>query len=65
MNSKLAKKLRRMARDEMFGDKNVIDRELVIARINDADRVVNEPISNRAMYLQLKGAYKDARRVGK
>lgn len=53
-----------MAREEMAGDKGVADRELVLARINGHDRVVNEPITVRAMHLQLKGAYKRARARG-
>lgn len=64
MNQKMAKRLRRMARDEMAGDRGRVERELVIARVRGHDQVVNEPISDRAMYLKLKDAYKDARRVG-
>lgn len=63
MNSKLAKKLRRMAREEMSGDK-VPDEELVIARMRGADRVVHNPGSVKAMEIQLKKAYKAARARG-
>ena len=57
MNSKLAKRLRRLARSEMSGSPNTVDRELVLARVRGHDRVVNEPLSVRAFYLQLKKAY--------
>lgn len=60
MNQKLAKRLRKLAKMEMAGDANSVDRELVLARINGADRVINEPLSARSMYLQLKGAYKES-----
>lgn len=63
MNNKLAKKLRRLAREEMAGDQGRVDRELVVARIKGKDRVVNEPNSDRAMYLQLKKSYAVARRA--
>ncbi len=56
MNSKTAKRLRRMARAEMSGDKGVVERELVVARVNGHDRVINNPNSSRAMYLALKSA---------
>lgn len=64
MNAKMAKRLRRMAREEMSGDANLVDRELVIATIKGHDRLINEPISIRSMTLQLKKAYKAARRAG-
>ena len=64
MNQKKAKVLRRMAREEMAGDKGVVDRELKIARVRGADRIINEPLSVRAMNLQLKKAYKNAQRTG-
>lgn len=62
MNGKIAKRLRKMAREEMMTDKGVVERELVIARVRGHDRVVNEPISVRAMHQQLKSAYKAANR---
>lgn len=62
MNGKMAKRLRRLAREEMMTDRGVVERELVIARVRGHDRVVNEPISVRAMNQQLKSAYKAARR---
>ena len=58
MNGRTAKKLRRMAREEMAADKTAVDRELVLARRRGANVVINEPISNRGMYLQLKKALK-------
>ena len=58
MNGKKAKLLRRMAREEMAGDKGLVERELVVARVQGHDRVVNEPISVRAMHRHLKTAYK-------
>lgn len=64
MNGKLAKRLRQMAREEMAGDRGVVDRELKVARVKGHDRVVNEPLSVRAMHLQLKGAYKRSRASG-
>ena len=63
MNSKLAKKLRRMAREEMAMD-NVVDEELVLARVRGHDRVIHNPDSVKAMELQLKKAYKVARARG-
>lgn len=62
MNGKIAKRLRKMAREEMMTDKGVVERELVIARVRGHDRVVNEPISVRAMHKHLKSAYKTANR---
>jgi len=64
MNGKLAKRLRKMAREEMVGDRGVVDRELKAAKVNGHVRVVNEPISVRAMHLQLKSAYKRSRARG-
>lgn len=64
MNGKKAKILRRMAREEMAGDKHVVDRELKVAKVRGAYRVINEPLSNRAMNLQLKKAYNNAKRTG-
>lgn len=61
MNGKMAKKLRRMAREEMATDRGLVERELVIAKVGGHDRIVNEPISVRSMHLQLKKAYKAAR----
>jgi hypothetical protein len=57
MNSKQAKTLRRMARLEMSGDQGVQEREIVIARKNGHDVLVNNPGTNRAMYRSLKLAY--------
>ena len=62
MNGKMAKRLRRMAREEMAGDKGLVERELVVARVAGHDRVINEPSSVRAMNLHLKAAYKKSRR---
>ena len=62
MNGKMAKRLRKMAREEMTTDRGVVERELVVAKVHGHDRVVNEPISVRAMHQQLKSAYKAARR---
>ena len=58
MNGKKARLLRKMAKEEMSGDRGVVARELVIAKINGSDRVVNHPNSFRAMGTQLKRAYK-------
>ena len=57
MNGKTAKKLRKMARIEMAGNRESVERELVIATIKGHDRVINEPLSTRAMYQHLKTAY--------
>lgn len=57
MNSKRAKTLRRMARIEMFGDQDVKDREIVVARQHGHDVLINNPNTNRAMYRSLKSAY--------
>lgn len=58
MNSKTAKRLRKMARLEMATDHDVQERELVVARRRGHDVVVNNPNTNRAMYLSLKSAYR-------
>lgn len=66
MNQKMAKRLRRLAKQEMASNAQAVDRELVLARVRGADRVVNEPLSVRAMYLKLKSVYLDyssARRI--
>ena len=57
MNSKTAKRLRKLARNEMATDQGVQERELVVARVRGHDRVINEPNTNRAMYRSLKSAY--------
>jgi hypothetical protein len=57
MNGKTAKKLRKMAAIEMYTNKENVPRELIVATIRGHDRVINEPMSTRAMYLQLKRAY--------
>jgi hypothetical protein len=62
MNGKMAKRLRKMAKFEMSAGKQVIDRELVLARFGRHDRVINEPLSVRYFYLQLKEAYNNATR---
>lgn len=59
MNGKMAKRLRKMAKLEMSTNKETVDRELVLARVAGSDRVINEPMSVRAMYLKLKDAYDD------
>lgn len=58
MNGKKAKALRRMARIEMAGNRESVERELVVATIRGHDRVINEPLSVRAMHQHLKRAYK-------
>lgn len=62
MNQKKAKRLRKMAEIEMYSNKENVPRELVVARIKGHDRVINEPMSTRAMYLKLKRAYGDLMR---
>ena len=62
MNGKLSKRLRKLAKMEMSGNATTVDRELVLARVRGADRVVNEPMTVRAMYLKLKWAYGESRR---
>ena len=59
----MAKRLRRLAREEMSGD-NVPDEELVLARVRGHDRVVHNPGSVKAMELALKKSYKAARARG-
>jgi hypothetical protein len=46
-----------MAEVEMYSNKESVPRELVVARVRGHDRVINEPMSTRAMYLKLKSAY--------
>ncbi len=68
MNQKMAKRLRRMARDEMSADRAVYgakDRELVVARIKGHDRVINDPMTERGFTLQLKKAFKQQQRRGR
>jgi hypothetical protein len=60
MNGKMAKRLRRMAKMEMSSNATTVDRELVLARVRNGDRVINEPLSVRAMYLKLKWALKES-----
>lgn len=62
MNAKIAKRLRRLARLEMSANKETVDRDLVVARINGHDRVINEPMSVRSFYLALKTSYADYKR---
>lgn len=57
MNGKKARRLRKMAEIEMYSNKENVPRELVVARIKGHDRVINEPMSTRFMYLKLKRAY--------
>lgn len=57
MNGKLSKRLRKMAKLEMSSNANTVDRELVLAKVHNGYRVVNEPMSVRAMYQKLKWAY--------
>lgn len=59
MNARMAKRLRKLAKLEMSANAQTVDRELVVARVRGHDRVVNEPLSVRAFYAQLKDAYKD------
>lgn len=59
MNGKLAKRLRKLAKLEMSANAETVDRELVIARVRGHDRIINEPLTVRAFYTQLKDAYKD------
>lgn len=60
MNGKMAKRLRKMAKLEMSSNATTVDRELVLARVHGGDRVINEPMSVRAMYLKLKWALKES-----
>lgn len=57
-SGKTSKKLRKMAAIEMAGNRETVERELVIANIKGHDRIINEPLSVRAMYQHLKTAYK-------
>lgn len=59
MNGKLAKRLRKLAKLEMSANAETVDRELVVARVRSHDRIINEPLTVRAFYIQLKDAYKD------
>lgn len=61
MNGKMAKRLRKLAKLEMSGNAQTVERELVLARVAGADRVINEPLTVRAFYLKLKDAYGDFR----
>lgn len=58
MNGKKSKALRKMARIEMAGNAESVERELVVATVKGHDRVINEPLSVRAMHQHLKRAYK-------
>lgn len=59
MNQKMAKRLRKLAKQEMSANAQSVDRELVLAKVRGAERVINEPMSTRAMYLKLKSVYLD------
>lgn len=59
MNGKLAKRLRKLAKLEMSANAETVERELVVARVRSHDRIINEPLTVRAFYIQLKDAYKD------
>ena len=61
MRQKVAKRLRKLAKLEMSANAQTVERELVVARVRGADRVINEPLSVRAFYLKLKDAYRDAK----
>lgn len=65
MNGKIAKRLRRIAREEMAMDRQMYgakDRELVVANVRGHDRVINDPMTERSFTLQLKKAFKEQRR---
>ena len=65
MNGKIAKRLRRMAREEMATDRQMYgakDRELVVANVRGHDRIINDPMTERGFTLQLKKAFKEQRR---
>jgi hypothetical protein len=62
MNGRTARKLRKMAAVEMYTNKENVPRELVVATIKGHDRVINEPMSTRAMYRHLKTAYRASMR---
>lgn len=53
----MSKRLRKLAKMEMSSNANTVDRELVLAKVHNSYRVVNEPLTVRAMYLKLKWAY--------
>jgi hypothetical protein len=62
VSGRVAKKLRRMAREEMVGTD---DRELVIFTDKKGnERLINEPLTKRSMYLALQREYKKSRRKG-
>lgn len=60
MNGKMSKRLRKLAKAEMAGNASAVDRELVLARVKNSDRVINEPMSVRAFYRALKDAYSES-----
>lgn len=62
MNGKKAKALRNLAIDSAPADAGM--RELVIARRNNRDVVINHPNSVRALERALKAKYKKAVRNG-
>lgn len=65
MSGRVAKRLRKMAREEMAMDQQMYaapERELVIANIKGHDRVINNPLTVRGMEIQLKKAYKKMRK---
>ena len=62
MNGRKAKLLRNLAIDNAPADTGM--RELVLARRNNRDVVINHPNSVRAMEKALKKAYKEAARNG-
>lgn len=65
MSGRVAKRLRKMAREEMAVDQQMYaapERELVIANIKGHDRVINNPLTVRGMEIQLKKAYKKMRK---
>lgn len=65
MSGRVAKRLRKMAREEMAMDRQMYaapERELVIANIKGHDRVINNPLTVRGMEIQLKKAYKNLRK---
>ena len=65
MSGRVAKRLRKLAREEMAVDQQMYaapERELVIANIKGHDRVINNPLTVRGMEIQLKKAYKKMRK---
>jgi len=65
MSGRVAKRLRKLAREEMAMDQQMYaapERELVIANIKGHDRVINNPLTVRGMEIQLKKAYKKMRK---